>query len=197
VAGLVPGAYRGRGKGNKFLDDLTDSDVLVHILDSSGVSDAEGNKICDGDDRQQLRHPIDDLEWIRNELVQWVYHNLLYKWESVVRRGRSKLIGMLSGYKQNQAFTEDVLAAVERFLAEEKGREGACDELERWSEADLHRLVSAFLGARFPMALALNKSDLPSSSRHVEDIRSALAAAARRPHRDRHVGHSEMDFART
>ena len=37
VAGLVPGAYQGRGKGNKFLDDLTDSDVLVHILDSSGV----------------------------------------------------------------------------------------------------------------------------------------------------------------
>ena len=103
---------------------------------------------------------------------------------------------MLSGYKQNQAFTEDVLAAVERFLAEEKGWEGACDELERWSEADLHRLVSAFLGARFPMALALNKSDLPSSSRHVEDIRSAL------PLHGAHVGismsaHSEMDFVRT
>ena len=151
---------------------------------------------------------------------------MLYKWESVARRGRSKvratvctaplcslhcsthttfllsspehfqLIGMLSGYKQNQAFTEDVLAAVERFLAEKKGREGAYDELERWSEADLHRLVSAFLGARFPMALALNKSDLPSSSRHVEDIRSAL------PMHGAHVGismsaHSEMDFVRT
>jgi len=32
VAGLVPGAYQGRGRGNKFLDDLTDADVLVHIV---------------------------------------------------------------------------------------------------------------------------------------------------------------------
>lgn len=32
VAGLVPGAYQGRGRGNKFLDDLTDADVLIHIV---------------------------------------------------------------------------------------------------------------------------------------------------------------------
>ena len=32
VAGLVPGAYQGRGRGNRFLDDLTDADVLVHIV---------------------------------------------------------------------------------------------------------------------------------------------------------------------
>ncbi|EJK71596.1 hypothetical protein THAOC_06947 [Thalassiosira oceanica] len=54
---------------------------------------------------------------------------------------------MLSRYKQNQAFTEDILSAVERFLAEIRGREGACDELERWSEADLH---PAPAGERLP-----------------------------------------------
>ena len=32
VAGLVPGAYQGRGKGNKFLGDLCDADVLVHVV---------------------------------------------------------------------------------------------------------------------------------------------------------------------
>ena len=37
VAGLVPGAYQGRGRGNKFLNDLTDADVLVHVLDTSGT----------------------------------------------------------------------------------------------------------------------------------------------------------------
>ena len=32
VAGLVPGAYKGRGKGNKFLGDLCDADVLIHVV---------------------------------------------------------------------------------------------------------------------------------------------------------------------
>lgn len=31
VAGLVPGAYTGRGRGNAFLNDLCDADVLIHV----------------------------------------------------------------------------------------------------------------------------------------------------------------------
>ena len=34
VAGLVPGAYQGRGRGNAFLNDLTDADVLIHVVDA-------------------------------------------------------------------------------------------------------------------------------------------------------------------
>jgi hypothetical protein len=36
VAGLVPGAYQGRGRGNAFLDDLAECDVLIHVVDASG-----------------------------------------------------------------------------------------------------------------------------------------------------------------
>jgi len=43
VAGLIPGAYTGLGKGNKFLDDLTDAQTLVHVIDASGMSDEKGN----------------------------------------------------------------------------------------------------------------------------------------------------------
>jgi ribosome-binding ATPase YchF (GTP1/OBG family)/predicted esterase len=42
VAGLVPGAHRGRGRGNAFLNDLCDADVLVHVVDASGRSDKDG-----------------------------------------------------------------------------------------------------------------------------------------------------------
>jgi hypothetical protein len=66
VAGLVPGAYEGRGKGNKFLDDLTDADVLIHVVDASGKADSEGNSIF------HVVNPMNDLEWIRNEIVAWV-----------------------------------------------------------------------------------------------------------------------------
>ncbi|MHA1385949.1 MAG: GTPase, partial [Candidatus Helarchaeota archaeon] len=36
VAGLVPGAWEGKGLGNKFLDDLRRADALIHVVDASG-----------------------------------------------------------------------------------------------------------------------------------------------------------------
>jgi ribosome-binding ATPase YchF (GTP1/OBG family) len=42
VAGLVPGAHEGKGLGNKFLDDLRKADALIHVVDVSGTTDAEG-----------------------------------------------------------------------------------------------------------------------------------------------------------
>lgn len=44
VAGLVPGACDGRGKGNKFLNDLLDADVLIHVIDVSGETDENGKE---------------------------------------------------------------------------------------------------------------------------------------------------------
>lgn len=46
VAGLVPGAHEGKGLGNKFLDDLRHADALVHVVDVSGTTDAEGELPC-------------------------------------------------------------------------------------------------------------------------------------------------------
>jgi len=41
----VPGAHEGKGLGNKFLDDLRHADALVHVVDVSGTTDAEG-ELC-------------------------------------------------------------------------------------------------------------------------------------------------------
>ena len=37
VAGLVPGAHEGRGRGNQFLSDLARCDALIQIVDTSGT----------------------------------------------------------------------------------------------------------------------------------------------------------------
>ena len=204
VAGLVPGAYQGRGKGNKFLDDLTDADVLIHVVDASGTADTEGNALGYVEDEGSGgsteksgagSHPLDDLSWIRNELLEWVYANVSAKWESVSRKGVERLIGLFSGYRQNQAFVYDVLLEVEKYLERKEGRDHALDHLDEWDAGDVHRLVSAFLGVRFPMALALNKSDLPTAKQHVKDVQAAL------PVHGAHVGFplsakSEMSFVR-
>jgi len=45
VAGLVPGAHEGKGLGNQFLDELTNADVVVNVVDASGATNAEGEPV--------------------------------------------------------------------------------------------------------------------------------------------------------
>jgi ribosome-binding ATPase YchF (GTP1/OBG family) len=79
VAGLVPGAHMGKGLGNRFLDDLRHADALVHVVDVSGTTDAEG-KATRGYD------PSQDIVWLRSEIVRWIQGNLMEKWGSIKRR---------------------------------------------------------------------------------------------------------------
>lgn len=102
---------------------------------------------------------------------------------------------MFSGYKQSEALVWNVLLRVESFLFEQEGRDRALDNLSSWDEGDVYRLVTAFLGVRFPTALALNKYDLPPSAQHCKDIIEGL------PLHGAHVGipmsaDQEMKFVR-
>lgn len=84
VAGLVPGAHMGKGLGNRFLDDLRHADALIHVVDVSGTTDAEG-KATRGYD------PSVDIEWLRSEIVRWIQGNLMQKWcvkHTQIRHGR-------------------------------------------------------------------------------------------------------------
>lgn len=102
---------------------------------------------------------------------------------------------MFSGYGQNQAVTEAVLLAVERFMDTEQSLDHALEHLDNWDQGDVHRLVSTFLGVRFPMALALNKSDVASAAANVRDVQEVL------PVDGAHVGiplsaRMEMEFVK-
>lgn len=158
---------------------MTDATVLVHVVDASGTADAQGNKtVTDADadiETSALTNPLDDLAWIRNELVEWVYSNVTAKWDTIRRKGRTKLSGMFSGYGGlRDAETQNILNKVAQYLEEEYQRDHALEALDTWDQADIHRLVSAFLGVRFPMALALNKCDLSSSQGYVKEILNLL-----------------------
>ena len=61
VAGLVPGAWEGKGRGNRFLNDLLDADVLMHIVDVSGKTNEKGEETTDYD-------PAADIQWLQQEL---------------------------------------------------------------------------------------------------------------------------------
>src|SRR3989344_4729327 len=42
VAGLVEGASNGKGLGNEFLNDLSNADAFIHVVDMSGGTNGEG-----------------------------------------------------------------------------------------------------------------------------------------------------------
>ncbi|GMG55748.1 unnamed protein product [Ambrosiozyma monospora] len=79
VAGLIPGASQGLGLGNKFLDDLRQADALIHVVDVSGTTDSNG-KATRGYD------PLQDIEWLQDEIRLWIEGNLQKRWGTIVRR---------------------------------------------------------------------------------------------------------------
>lgn len=79
VAGLVPGASEGQGLGNQFLDDLRHANALIHVVDVSGTTDANGKETVGYD-------PIGDIEWLRGEIHSWIFGNLNKRWSQIVRR---------------------------------------------------------------------------------------------------------------
>jgi len=81
VAGLVPEAHKGRGLGNEFLDNLRQSEAIIHVVDSSGSTDEEGNEIGVGQ-----HDPLKDVEFLYKELDMWLFGILKKNWNKIVRR---------------------------------------------------------------------------------------------------------------
>ena len=59
VAGLVPGAHKGKGRGNQFLSDLARCDALIQVIDASGSTDIEGNPVGSGGS-----NPLEEYEFL-------------------------------------------------------------------------------------------------------------------------------------
>ena len=159
VAGLVPGAHQGKGLGNKFLDDLRHADALVHVVDVSGTTDAEGKETRGYD-------PSQDIAWLRSEIVCWIEGNLLEKWPSIKRRHVAikaspveTLQNQFSGYGSNP---NTVVRTLDKLKLKEP--------LEAWSNETITEVVNAFIDIKFPTVFALNKIDHPDADKNVAKI---------------------------
>jgi len=81
VAGLVPEAHKGRGLGNEFLDNLRQSEAIIHVVDASGSTDLEGNEVGVGE-----HDPTEDVAFLYHELDMWIYGILKRNWDKISRR---------------------------------------------------------------------------------------------------------------
>ncbi|MCL9814518.1 redox-regulated ATPase YchF [Natranaeroarchaeum aerophilus] len=115
VAGLVPGAHEGKGLGNQFLDELTNADAIINVVDASGGTNAKGEPVETGS-----HDPIEDIDFIEEEMDLWLASIVDRNWETVERQSRSPgfdideaLAEMLTGFGATEAEVAASLREVE------------------------------------------------------------------------------------
>ena len=151
VAGLVPDAHKGRGLGNKFLDDLRQAKALIHIVDASGGTDHEGNIVQVG-----THDPLSDVQFLDTEISQWIKSILEKGWKKVVRQIQ------LDGLKVEKAIQERMtgLGFTDAMVLGALRRTEIGETPMNWSEDDILKLADNLRKVGKPMIVAANKCDI-------------------------------------
>ena len=150
VAGLVEGAHKGRGLGNKFLDDLRQASALIHIIDASGSTDLEGQPCEIG-----AHDPIEDVDFLEREIAYWLKGIITKGWQKLSRQAE------LEGIKIDKALHERLtgLGISESEIYAALRKANLSDKPSRWSEEDLLDLSTKIREIGKPIIIAANKCD--------------------------------------
>jgi len=162
-AGLVPGAWQGRGLGNQFLDEIRKADALVHIVDAAGTTDSEG-KMC----KPGAHDPIEDVEFLEREITMWLSQILKRDWPKLARTaeaGKDELVSLLENRLSGLAIKrKDILQAL-------RETELNTDKPTTWSDDQLITFLDTLRSVSKPMLIAANKIDLPTAGENVERLK--------------------------
>ncbi len=161
VAGLVEGASEGKGLGNQFLSDLTNADALIHIVDVSGETDAEG-KEC------KEYNPIGDVQMLEKELDLWYLGILSKVWKTFAKTVQvaktdfaQAIATQFSGLKVKE---EDVKHVVLKLGYD-------AEKPAVWSEEQLMAFAHELRHISKPMIIAANKCDKPNAAENLKNLK--------------------------
>lgn len=159
VAGLIPGAHEGKGLGNKFLTDLNEADVLVHVVDFSGETDIEGEP-TEGHD------PREDIDFLEEELDMWYLEIMEKGIERFENKRRQKdvkleeeLAEQMSAFKTNKNEIKQIIL-----------QQGLDLDPDDWDKEDRENLAQEIRKETKPMIIAANKMDMKKSQENFEEI---------------------------
>ncbi|WP_255191256.1 redox-regulated ATPase YchF [Natronobeatus ordinarius] len=151
VAGLVPGAHEGKGLGNQFLDELTNADVIVNVIDASGGTNAKGEPVELGE-----HDPLEDVDFVEEEMDLWLAGIVERNWESVERKSRSPdfdlddvLADMLTGFGATPVDVATILRDLEY-----------PDDPIQWEDEHREALARDVRRRTKPIVVAANKIDV-------------------------------------
>jgi len=161
VAGLVPGAHEGKGRGNQFLDDLRQADAFIHIVDISGGTNEKGEQV------EALSYdPANDVRFLEVELDMW-YLGLIKKgWDvfaKTTQQNKEELHKALASHLTGLGIDEKL---IENFI------KGLPSNIKDWDEEILKKLASDLRKASKPMIIACNKIDVPGADKNFERLKN-------------------------
>ncbi len=152
VAGLVPDAHKGRGLGNAFLDEMRQSETIIHVIDASGGTDIEGNPVGVSN-----HDPLEDIDFFEREVTMWISGIIGKNWERVSRKAQVEGTGIvpflhdqLTGLGISEMHIKNAIAIA--------GLDP--DKPVEWSEEDLIKLAEEIRKISKPLILAANKIDI-------------------------------------
>jgi ribosome-binding ATPase len=152
VAGLVPEAFKGRGLGNKFLDDLRQAHALIHIVDASGSTDAEGNPCNSGS-----YDPLNDISFLEKEITYWMNGIIKKGLDTIARKCE------LEGKKIERLLAEQLtgLGIREEHINDALRKVGLnTNKPSQWTEEEVLKLSDHIRHTSKPMIIAYNKIDI-------------------------------------
>ncbi|MBU0535755.1 MAG: YchF-related putative GTPase, partial [Nanoarchaeota archaeon] len=152
VAGLVPDAHLGKGRGNQFLDDLRQADVLIHVIDVSGSLNAHGEPVETGS-----YDPEKDVKFLEVEIDMWYYGILNKHWEKFARtiqQTKQDAVKAMAELMSAFKVTEDMVKEVFEKLKLDK------EKIILWTEKDVMAIAVEFRKRTKPMVIAANKVDV-------------------------------------
>lgn len=163
IAGIVPGAWEGRGLGNQFLDEIRRADALVHVVDASGGTDCEGKSCKPGE-----RDPLEDVRFLEREITMWMLAILKKDWAKIARTAEADKKGIAH-------HLEDRLTglSIRRQCVNEAIRKANLN-IEKpvtWTDEDFYRFVDNLRRISKPMLIVANKIDLPTAEANVRRLK--------------------------
>ncbi|MDD5331867.1 MAG: redox-regulated ATPase YchF [Candidatus Nanoarchaeia archaeon] len=160
VAGLVPDAHKGKGRGNQFLDDLRQADVLIHVVDISGSLNENGEPVAIGS-----YNPEKDIEFLEFELDMWYYQILNKGWDKFTRQTQQEKTGIpkalakqLSGLGVKEDMVKDSV-------------QGLTDDFMSWKEAEKKKLARNLRILTKPIVIAANKIDIEQGKENFKRLK--------------------------
>jgi ribosome-binding ATPase len=163
VAGLVPGAWEGRGLGNQFLDDIFRADALIHIIDASGGTDCEGKACKPGE-----HDPLEDVKFLEHEITMWMIAIIRKDWPKIARTAEIDKKGIYAPLEER--LTGLNIKRHHIFEATRKANLNP-EKPASWSEEDFVRFVDTLRRISKPMLIVANKIDLPTAEANVERLK--------------------------
>ena len=162
VAGLVPGAHAGKGRGNQFLDDLSEADILIHIVDASGKTNADGNPTENYD-------VLEEVRFLQDEIDLWLHAMLEKKWATFSRRlaQEGKLSLELSKQLSGLKVTEEAVIRVMKHL-------NLSESVLKWKKEDILAFSRGIRKEAKPIIIAANKDDIKTAEENIQKMKETF-----------------------